>query len=371
MKSYLSIVLNRVLEVVSRFFFLGQCLKLFSLENYGTVSYKIALYQFVASMLYSGTLQSLSKYSASEHGKQRSILTTLFLAALLGTVTLALLDGTEALIFLFYGLLYIQNGWYGTQENQVLFSTLRSLAFVAQAVFFTWFVTGDLVSGVYQSFGAAGAVLLLCFPYRKLAPGVLPLHEWGVFFKFQLHNLVFQFTKIAERWTLLFILDKKTFGLYSSIRDLINAANLTFFSPVYLTYYKRLARGADYRPFLRGSTVGLLLFSLLGVAGVQGLGGYLLLALEKQGIAKFSVLDITLVVVLLALDFYKSVLMMLFESRHKFRNLFEAHFLDLATLCAGAALFFSSFTYYGRLFTILSSRLILVNSYYRWKQKEL
>ncbi len=371
MKSYFLIVLNRVLEVVSRFFFLGQCLKLFDFESYGTISYKIALYQFIASMLYSGTLQSLSKYSADEHGKQQSLLTTLSLVALIGAGFLYIFDGSEALIFLFYGLLYIQNGWYGTQENQVFFSTMRSLAFVAQAIFFTWFVPGDLISGVYLSFGAASIVLLACFPYQKLVASVLPWEDWGIFFKFQIHNLVFQFTKIAERSTLLLILDKKTFGLYSSIRDIINAANLTFFSPVYLTYYKKLANGADFRPFLRRSTAGLLAFSVLGVLWVQGLGGYILMALEKLGIAKFSIFDITFVVILLALDFYKAILMMIFESRHKFRILFQAHFVDLATLCVSMVLFFSSLSYYGRLLVVLSSRLLLVNLYYRWKQKEL
>lgn len=370
MKSYFSIVLFRFLEIVSRFLFLGQCLKLFSLEGYGEISYRIALYQFMASILYSGTLQSLCKYSISESLKQRSILTTLILIALGSTAIMLMVDGYASYIFLFYSLLYIQNGWYGTKDNQILFSSFRSLSFVGQALFFTFVTSNDLKNHVYISFGIASLLLLSCFPYRHLYFKFLPIKEWATFFKFQIHNMSFQFTKISERWALLFILDKKTFGLYSSIRDIINAANLTFFSPIYQTYYRKLSSGTtDHRRLLKVSFYVLLICLFSGLISIIISEDYFLFILERFGIAKFEISDFGAIIVLLTLDFYRSLQMMIIESKFKFKVLYQSHFLDFIILGLSTTLIFTNVLNYWRLFVVLFSRLLCINLFFTWKIK--
>ncbi len=371
MKNYLWIVLNRVIEIVSRFFFLGQCLRIFNLEEYGVVSYKIAFYQFFTSVLYSGTLQSLSRYSDHEDGKQRRILTSLFLVAIGLTGIFYGFAGTESAVFMFYSLLYILNGWYGARENPILFSTFRSLAFLAQAILFTLDSGGEPLALVFKSFWAASLILLLSFPFRSLDRGFLPVQEWKVFFKFQLHNLSFQLTKIAERWALLYILDQKSFGLYSSIRDLLNAGNLTFFSPIYQTCYKRLTMASERLKIMKQSILGITALFVSGMLGLFFLDAYVLKGLEVLGVSKFSSLDLYLLVALFSGDLLRSVYMMLFESKERFQNLYESHFIDFLVLSLSLTLVLTSITSYGKLFVVLFSRLVCVNLYFRWKQQEL
>lgn len=371
MKSYFFIVLFRLLEILSRFFFLGQCLKIFSFEVYGEISYRIAFYQFIASMLYSGTLQSLSKYSIEEFSKQKSIITSLFFIALTLTALMFLFDGYPVFIFLFYAILYIMNGWYGTQDGQIVFSFIRSLSFVGQVLFFSFIPTNSIVTHIYLSFGISTLILLTFFPFKLIHPQLIPLKEWGVFFKFQVHNLSFQLTKITERSTLLLILDKKTFGLYSSMRDIINAANLAFFSPIYQTYYKKLANGFNYKSLLRTWTIILVSGSVAGIGISWFFGDLILMILVKIGIKKFTDMDLLVIIFFLSLDFFRSIQMMIFESKLKFKTLYLSHALDFLILGLSTLLIFSNVLHYTRLFLVLFCRLISINLYFGWKKKEL
>ena len=371
MSSYLIIVLLRFLEIIARFSFLGQSLKLFNLEIYGEVSYKMAFYQFGASILYSGSLQSLSKYQVENHDKKNAVMTTLFLLAFIFSLILYLVDGPASLIFLFYSLLYIENGWFGSSGDQIIFNCFRSISFTAQAIFFFIPLGPDLQSHFYFSFGISSLTLLISIPIKNFNFQLLPLTDWQNFIKFQAHNLTFQLTKISERWVFKFILDKKTFGLYSSIRDLINAANLTFFSPMYQVYYKRLSQGEDYSILLRRSLYFIVSVMSLGLIINEFFGIYILELFAKYGVLKFNKLYLSMLIILFSLDFLRSLQMMIFEARHRFKTLFQSHLLDFIFLGMSLLFIFSDLSDTWKLYTVLLLRLVTINSFFKWKKRSL
>ena len=370
MNNYFAIVLFRIIEISSRFIFLGQCLKKLNLEGYGTLSYNTALLQFFSSLLFSGTLQSLSRFGEEDEIKKKQLLSSLSILAASGTLILYAIFGNATFIFTFYSFLYILTGWHGTNNNQIVFSVFRSLSFLTQLIFFNISGEPQIIERSYLSFGAAALILVVCFPWKSLSYGKLSTGDWINFIKFQAHNLSFQLTKIVERWVMLFLLDDKTFGLYSSFRDIINAANLTIFSPIYQIYFKKIASGANHKAILTKIVAIVVFFVFLSMAVclfVPNLVTKFLLILEFR---KFNVANIMTILIFFTLDFLRSIQMMLYEAKTHFKTLFLSHSLDIALLLICLILAFTQFSFYLKMIAILFSRLTMVNIFFIWESRK-
>lgn len=368
MPSYLYIVLFRIIEIISRFFFLGLCLRNLSLENYGKLSYFTALLQFVATILFSGTLQSLSQLKDEDDNKKKYFLYSLSLISVLVFIIFFATLKNVAYIFIFYSILYISTGWSATTGNQLRFSAIRSFSFLIQASSIYISKDSNIIEKCYQSYGFASLALLTCFPWRSLKMGVPSLNEWSHFFKFQGHNLTFQFTKIVERWVMLFLLNEKSFGLYSTYRDLINAFNLALFSPLYQIYYKKLVMGFDYKKMYRKFIKYIIILMIIGEIICLIFPFPITKSLVLLKLEHLSITDLALLILLCGLDFSRSLLMMIAESKNQFKRLFTSHFFDIAILVFFLGLNFFSFPYFTIICLVLIVRLGFLNLYFGWKE---
>lgn len=322
MNAYIPVVGSRIVEVGSRFVFLGLCLRELSLAEYGAVSFKIALYQFFASALAASALAGMSKI------RPEALLVSLVTTTTLIFSIILIIDSSSSLIFLFYGLLYILNGWYGVQKNQLKFSMIRSLAFASQLIWLLLQKGHISPQTIFLSFIPPAVVLLTQLPYTALFNSFLTRDELKTYMHIQFQSITFQFTKISERWIAKIILDEQFFGLFSSFRDLVNAVNLTVFSPLYQTKFKSLSMGEHIRPLLRQWGVFWIIVSIVAGLFIQ-LGPSVLNMISEILNLKFTERDYGILTILVILDFFKAFFLMNLEANHRLRSMFYLNVMDV------------------------------------------
>lgn len=353
--SYPLIVISRILEIGTRFVFLGICLRSLDLKGYGEVSYMIALFQFIASALFASSLASMTRVVPEK------LLSAFSFATLLLFAIFYLIFGAPALIFLFYSFLYILNGWYGVQQSQALFGILRGLAFLGQLLFILYY-PGDVdTSKIMMSFVVPAIIMITQIPFRSLGLDLPKKNDFMTYSKFQFQGITFQFTKIVERWVAKIILDQHFFGLYSTFRDLINAANLTIFSPVYQTQFKRLSMGSDYRPVLRRWSIFWIVALAAGIVVIQALPQLLNLITDKLNL-KLQSSDIMILSFLACLDFFKAFFLMILEAGHKLRKMLTLNVVDILLQVSLLVFLIIKLDHYVEILILFFSRMTIVTS---------
>ncbi|MES2528856.1 MAG: hypothetical protein V4598_17350 [Bdellovibrionota bacterium] len=362
MSMYTIIIFSRVIEIISRFMFLATCLSALTLVEYGEVSYNIALFQYVGLALFAACLPAMTKVPAEK------LLSLLTIVALAVFAISYLFFGNSSFIFLFYGFLYILNGWYGVQEKQTLFGILRGVSFVGQLVILRYGfskITGD---AIFLSFGFPALVLLSQYPFKKFRMNFPDKNELKTYLQFQGQGLTFQSTKMTERWIAKLILGEAGFGLYSTFRDLINAVNLTLFSPLYQTKFKKLAEGLDYKKIVRpwiafwviGIAVGISLIFVVP-SMVQNILNALKIKLSSE--------DLIYLGFLFGLDFFKAFFLMTLEAKKRLSSMFLLNIADIGIQLAMAAMIFTEFGDYSRMLFLFFGRAVMITAATIWMNK--
>ncbi len=362
MSMYTVIIFSRVIEIISRFMFLATCLSSLTLAEYGEVSYNIAVFQYIGLALFAACLPAMTKVPPE---KLLSFLTILALGVFVPSY---LIFGNSAFIFLFYSFLYILNGWYGVQDKQTLFGILRGVSFVGQLVILRYGFTSIDNDAIFMSFGFPALVMITQYPFKKFRISFPDKNELKTYLQFQTQSLTFQSTKMTERWIAKFILGEVGFGLYSTFRDLINAVNLTLFSPLYQTKFKKLADGLDYKKLVRP----WIAFWVIGIAA--GIALVLLAPSMTQNILqalkiKLSSQDVIYLGVLFGLDFFKAFFLMTLEAKKKLRSMFFLNISDIGIQLALAVLIFTEFGDYSRMLFLFFGRGAMITAATIWMNK--